>query len=232
MNSERRPQAMLAGSAVLVLTFLAVLPGAAGEKARPNEGTCAGSPLMAELDRAPAAALLRLYGYDLRDPWTCTPIASDLAPRAQLLRFNKISANDDDHTAFTVVKAAGPQSLWIIPTTSGMLTAPEVENDPHNRAAFNAVLGGMPRPPSSTAEWDSLARFYLAVVGHAEAFLLKPEEGASTGCASGSDCSLSFADRAPQVTGPYWKWTVTFERAAKGGVRLADADAELVSGSR
>jgi hypothetical protein len=184
---------------------------------------------VAQLDTPSGEALLSLYGYNLREPWACTSIASPLALGAQVLRFRRISATDHDATAFTVVKLAGEESLWIIPTVSGMLRVSGVESDPHNLAAFNAVLRSMPRAPSSTADWDALARLYLTVVGHAEVFPVKDHDGALAACGAQRECSLSFSDREPQATRSYWKWTVTFDGSAKGAIRLTDVTAELVS---
>ena len=187
---------------------------------------------MAELDKASGEALLSLYGYNLRETWACTSIASALAPGTQVLRFRRISTATDVATAFTVVKVAGEQSFWIIPTASGMLRVSGVESDPHNLAAFNALLRSIPKPPSRTADWEALARLYLAVVGHEVAFPLKTEGGVSAACGTQNECSLSFADRAPQAARSYWKWTVTFDGTAKGAITLTDATAELLSAAQ
>lgn len=197
-----------------------------------RSATCAESPLFAELDSPSGKALLKLYGFDLRETWACTPIRSALAPRVQLLRFRRLSAATEEATAFTVLKAAGAQTVWIIPTASGMLRVSGVESDPHNIAAFNALLRSMPKPMSSTADWEALARLYLAVVGHAEVFPLKAEGGAPATCGAQGECSLSFADRAPQGARSYWKWTVTFDRVGEDSITLTDAAAELVSATQ
>jgi hypothetical protein len=217
---------------LLLMALLAVSSASDGSLGQAGTVTCAESPLFAELDSPSGKALLTLYGFDLGEAWACTPIRSALAPRMQLLRFRRLSAATEEATAFTVLKAAGAQTLWIIPTASGMLRVSGVESDPHNIAAFNALLRSMPKPASSTADWEALARLYLAVVGHAEVFPLKTEGGASATCGAQGECSLSFADRAPQAARSYWKWTVTFDRIGEGPIKLTDATAELVSAAQ
>jgi hypothetical protein len=210
---------------LVVTAALAISPAHESERDRPARSLCAASPLVEQLDATSGQQLLSLYGYDLRELWACTSIPSPRAPGAQILRFKRISTNDDDHTAFTVLKPAGSPSFWIIPTTSGMLSVRSV-GDPHNRAAFNALLRSMPGTPSSAADWEALARLYLAVVEGGEAVLLKIEDGA---CAAQGDCSLSFADRVPRKGLGYWKRTVSFDRIGRGAVTLRDTEEELVS---
>jgi hypothetical protein len=217
---------------LVLMVLLTVSSASDGSLGHARTVTCTESPLLAELDSPSGKALLTLYGFDLGETWACTPIRSALAPRAQLLRFRRLSEATAEATAFTVLKTAGAQTLWIIPTATGMLRVAGVESDPHNIAAFNALLRSMPKPTSSTTDWEALARLYLAVVGHAEVFPLKTEGGAPATCGAQGECSLSFADRAPQAAHSYWKWTVTFDRLGKGPIRLTDATAELVSATQ
>jgi hypothetical protein len=210
---------------LLLTVSVGVSPASEAGRDRPARSLCTASPLVDQLDTASGQELLALYGYDLRELWACTSIPSPQEPGAQILRFKRISTNDHDGTAFTVLKPAGWPSFWIIPTTSGMLMVKSVD-DPHNRAAFNALLRSMPRTPSSAADWEALARFYLTVVGRGEAVLLRIEDGA---CGGQGDCSLSFADRVPGKGLGYWKWTVSFDRTGKGAVTLRDTEEELVS---
>lgn len=214
-----------------LLTLMALLAPLAwrGGHVRPaRTATCAESPLLAELHSASGKALLRLYGYDLQEVWVCTPIRSALAPTAQTLHFGRVSTHDDEYTAFTVLKAADVQAIWVVPTNSGMLRVPGAECDRHNMAAFNAVLRSMPRRPSKPAEWEALARLYLAVVGRPEVFSLVAAEANSTTCGAQGECELSFADRAPDPSGGYWRFTVSFEAGLHDAPRLSDVTAELV----
>ena len=125
------------------------------------------------------------------------------------------------------MKVGGGAQIWVIPTESGMLEVPNVESDPHNLAAFNALLSSLPKAPSGSAEWNAVGKLYMTLVGHTGAV---PIESQPTPCTPDGECTLTFADRVPHVKQPYTKWTLTFSAASGSSpVRIDDAAREVVS---
>ena len=192
--------------------------------------SCADSPLLAELSKASGTAILSSYGYHLNEPWGCTKIESPWAAGASLLYFRKISSRTDDATAFSVMKVAGNPQIWVIPTESGMLELPNVDSDPHNLAAFNALLGSLPKQPSGQVEWNAFGQLYMVLLGHTGAVAIEPQPPQRSPCSTEGECTLAFADRAPHAKEPFTRWTLTF-RIASGAnpPRLTDAAREVVS---
>ena len=194
--------------------------------------SCVNSPLLTELSKAPGAAILSSYGYNLHEPWACTKINSPWATKSTLLHFQRVTAQSDDATAFSLMKVAGIAHIWVIPTEVGMLEAPHAESDPHNLAAFNALLHTLSKAPSSAADWNGIGKLYMALLGHKEAIPVEAETSNRTPCSSDGDCSVAFADRLPRANEAYTKWTLTFS-APSGTTRLklADASREVVQPS-
>jgi len=194
------------------------------EAQKPSESTCGGSAVLAWLSKGQGAALLKSYGYDLQEPWACAKVESAWAPQATILRFRKITVQSDDHTAFSVVKSPLLNYLWVIPTTTGMLDVAHAESDPHNVAAFNALLV-VHKGPVDRSGWLEAGRLYMALMGHNAAFPVRNE----TGVCSGNECSVAFSDR-PVVSGEaYNKWTLTFTRPTNGQTgRLTDVSRETI----
>lgn len=213
--------------------FLLLLSLSAGAQrkhvgASPSRSSCGGSPLLADLSKGAGASLLKAYGYDLREPWTCTKIESAWASGATILRFQKITVQSDDQTAFSVVKVPASEHVWVIPTATGMLEVSHSENDPHNLATFSALLR-LHKGPVDAAGWLEAGKLYMAILGHKEAVPMKAEPGDADPCSSGDECSVSFSDR-PVVAGEaYNKWTLTFTAPSKGQpVTLTDVSKETV----
>lgn len=166
--------------------------------------------------------------YHLNEPWECTRIESSWAVGASLLHFRKISAQTDDATAFSVMEVAGVTQIWVIPTESGMLEAPNVESDPHNLAAFNALLRSLPKPPSGPVEWNAVGKLYMTLLGHTGAVLIEPLPGEPGTCSADGECTVAFSDRTPHAKEPYTKWTLTFSVAnGSNPARLTDAAREI-----
>ena len=197
-----------------------------------NASPCANSPLLAELIKAPAAAIPSSYGYDLHEPWACTKINSPWGIESTLLHFQRVTAQGDDSTAFTVMKVAGISYIWVIPTEVGMLEAPHSENDPHNIAAFNALLGSFSKMPSSAADWNAIGKLYMSMLGHQEVVPVEADTSHQNPCGSDGNCFISLTDRTPHANEPYTKWTLTFS-GPSGRVRLklTDASREVVQRS-
>lgn len=93
---------------------------------------CGGSSLLVTLSKGAGANLLKKYGYNLCEPWTCSKIESSWTAGATISRFQKITVQSDDHAAFSVAKVPGFRSVWVIPTATGMLEVAHAESDPHN----------------------------------------------------------------------------------------------------
>jgi hypothetical protein len=201
-----------------LLLFLPIVIYGQSERLPPvdaNVTSCLGLPLLAELTRTSGAAILSSYGYDLHAPWSCTRIDSPWAAGSSLLHFQKVSAQTDDATAFSVMRVAGNAYIWVIPTESGMLEAPNVESDPHNLAAFNALLGILAKAPSSLVEWNSVGKLYMVLIGHKGVVPMKSEQDSNNPCDSNGECALEFADGSHVANGPYTKWTLTFSAASR-----------------
>jgi len=152
------------------------------------------------------------------------------AAGASLLHFEKASAQTDDFTSFSVMKVPGIAQIWVIPTGSGMLEAPHVYSDPHNLAAFNALLRSLPKRKPGETDWITVGRLYLAMVGHSKVISLCTPEGQPSPCSVGGDCVVAFSDRTPHAREGYVKWALTFEAADQSNpVRLDDVSREVVS---
>lgn len=191
--------------------------------------SCAGSPLLAELGQSSGTAILKPYGYDIHEPWSCTKIESPWSAGASILRFQKVSAQSDEATAFSVIKVSGSSYIWVMPTGIGMLEVPHAESDPHNLAAFNALLGNLAKGPSSAADWNAIGELYMALLGHKETVAIGAEQGSQSPCNSDGDCSVAFADRPPRANEPYTKWTLTFSAPFRTmRLKLTDASREVV----
>jgi hypothetical protein len=191
--------------------------------------SCAGSPLLSELSKASGTAILSLYGYHLNEPWHCTKIESPWTAGARMLHFRRMSAQLDESTAFSVMEVTGVKQIWVIPTASGMLEAPNLVSDPHNVAAFNALLRSLPKAPSGLVEWNAVGRLYMALLGQTEVIPIESLPGRPGSCSADGECTVAFSDRTLRAKEPYVKWTLTFSAASGSNpARLADAAREVV----
>jgi len=214
-----------------LLLLLSVYAGAQKPDGRTSsvpDNSCVESPLFDGLSKGTGASLLSAYGYDLRQLWACSKVGSSWAAGATILRFRKIAVQTDDQTAFSVVKVPGLEHIWVIPTDTGMLEVSNSENDPHNLAAFNALLR-LHKGPVDAAGWLEAGKLYMAIFGHNEAVPIKAEHGEADPCSLGDECSVAFSDR-PLVAGEaYNKWTPAFTAPSKGRpVTLTDVSKETV----
>lgn len=195
--------------------------------------SCAQSPVLAQLSKGSGAAVLSSYGYNLREPWACTRIESPWVTGSVLLRFKKVSAQTDDQTAFSVLKVSGIDHLWIIPTGTGMLEVPDAESDPHNIAAFNALLSSLRKPPLSPSDWEGVGKLYMTMLGHREAVQVTPEASDTGVCNGEGECTVAFSDRPVRAGEPFNKWTLVFTPASGAKpAMLEEATRETVPGSR
>jgi hypothetical protein len=193
----------------------------------PSGSSCVSSQLLTDLSKGTGASLLRAFGYDLREPWTCTKIESSWATGATILRFQKLTAQTDDQTAFSVVKVSSLQHIWVIPTETGMLEVSHSETDPHNMAAFNALLR-LRKGPVDAAGWLEAGKLYMAILGHKDVMPFKAQPADAYPCTS-HECSVSFSDRPIVESEPYNKWTLAFTARVQGKpVTLTDVSRETV----
>jgi hypothetical protein len=214
---------------LLLLTMVARGQTGGASSADFKTASCVGSPLLAELSQGAGAEILKPYGYDFHEPWSCTKIDSPWVAGSSLLRFQRVTAQSDDATAFSVVKVSGSSYIWVIPTETGMLEVPHAESDPHNFAAFNALLGTLVKGPSSLAEWNAVGKLYMVLLGHKEAVPMKPKLGSSGPCDSDGECALAFADGLHGPNEPYTKWTLTLSAPNRSRpFRLVDASKEVI----
>lgn len=216
----------------LAIPLLFLSLHAQGQKARvvqAETASCVNSPLLAELSKGSGTSLLSSYGYNLHEPWACTKISSSWAGESTLLHFQKVTAQSDDVTAFSVLKVAGAAHIWVIPTGDGMLEAPHAESDPHNLAAFNALLQSLCKAPTGAADWIAIGKLYMTLLGHKEALPVEAETGNPNPCSSEGDCSVAFADRVPHAHEPYTKWTLNFVAPRSSNpARIIDGTREVV----
>jgi hypothetical protein len=216
---------------LLVHLLLCIPAVSQKQQAKPVGTSCVDSPLLAELGQATGAAVLGSYGYSLREPWSCTRIESLWAGGSTLLHFQRVTAQSDDATAFSVLKVLGINHIWVVPTETGMLEVSHAESDPHNIAAFNALLASLQKSPSAPSEWNEIGKLYMALLGHPEAILIANQSDGDGSCNSEGDCEVLFSDRQVRPGQPFVKWTLLFSRASKEKhVLLDEAKKETVAG--
>jgi hypothetical protein len=173
-------------------------------------GTCQESRLFADLIKQEGITLLGAYGYDLlKELWVCTKIESPLSKGATILQFNKADFSGGQ-LGFSVMKVPGMEHIWIIPTQIGMLEVPHLESDPHNLAAFNALLKIIPKGRLNATGWLEIGKLYMAILGYKEVVPIRTESGDSNPCSSCNECSLSFSVGPVVKDEPYDKWTLIF----------------------
>jgi len=183
--------------------------------------------------RGEQMGVLRTYGYNIdRELWSCDEIESNWTGENRVLVFQSIATTSDDQSAFSVVQLRKSPYLWVIPLFDHSRECPGLENDPHNIAAFNALLRSLPTNPSRPADWSGLGKLYLALLGHKEAVAIDKNSANRNPCNSGGECTLAFADRVPRAKEPYVRWTLVFT-AANGSapVRIAYAKRDVVPGA-
>ncbi len=223
----RRLNIQVAAATVLLVTVTATAQQPK-QPARDAE-SCARSALLSELMRKPDAEILRSYGYDLGKPWTCVKLR---APSTNLvvLRFRNISAGTDDLTMFSVMNVSGSPYLWVVPNYNGMTAPGHVESDPHNIAAFNALLRSLPKKPSNSDDWRELGLLYMAfVVGEDKPISLQEDSSRVSSDDAAQSRVVTFADRAPQANEAYVKWTISFRVSDNSHPpRLVEVEREVV----
>lgn len=178
---------------------------------------CEKLPTIRELTSKETKRVLAAFGYNLRQPYDCTKLASRWYGTSMVLLFRSVPTRLDDQTNFSVVFTSSPHEIWVLPIASGMVEYPRVESDPHNLAAFNALLAGQ-TVPTTDPEWISLARSYLAIIGHEKAMVLP-----QVSC-TGGECTVELSEQqSPQVL---IQWALSFNKTGRTA-RLQDVSREL-----
>lgn len=77
---------------VVLLSLCCRVQGQKGQVANAGDISCKGSPLLAELTRAPGSRVLSSYGYDLNAGWECARIESPWITGATMLQFRKVGS--------------------------------------------------------------------------------------------------------------------------------------------
>ena len=180
---------------------------------------CGKLPTIRELTTPETKRVLVAFGYNLRQPYDCTKVTSRWYGESTVLSFRSVPTRLDDQTIFSVAFTPDSRGLWILPIASGMVEYPRDETDPHNLAAFNALLA-VQKVPSTEPEWFSLARSYLALIGHEKA-ALSPK----VSCARG-ECSVELSEQ--QSPESLIQWTLSFDTSRRSA-RLQDVSREVLS---
>jgi hypothetical protein len=199
--------------------LLLLTPIAYGQTEKPSSSDikiqqCTGSPFLDELYGGKGVAVLKAYGYDLHTPWNCTTIDSPWTSGSSLLHFQIVTAEDDEFTSFSVINVNGSSYFWVLPTGTGMLEVSHMDGDPHNIAAFNALLSNLAKRPSSLADCDTLEGLYMVLIDHKGAVAMRPAHGSSDPCDADGDCTLAFS-YPHNKTEAYRQWTVTFKAPSR-----------------
>jgi hypothetical protein len=109
-----------------------------------------------------------------------------------------------------------------------MLDVSHSENDPHNLAAFNALLR-LHKGPVDAAWWWEAGKLYMSILGRKGAVPIKAEPGDADSCSSDNECSISFSDRPIHAGEAYNKWTLAFTVPSKSQLMmLTDVSKETV----
>lgn len=178
---------------------------------------CGKLPTIRELTSPETKRVLAAFGYNLRQPYDCTKLNSRWYGASTVLSFRSVPTRLDDQTKFAVVFSSGSHEIWVLPIASGMVEYPHVESDPHNLAAFNALLA-VQKMPSTEPEWVSLARSYLALIGHEKAVLSPKVSGV------GGECTVELSEQ--QSPESLIQWTLSFDTSERSA-RLQDVSREV-----
>jgi hypothetical protein len=179
--------------------------------------SCGKLPTMRELTTPETKSVLAAFGYNLRQPYDCARLTSRWYGASTVLSFRSVPRRLDDETKFAVVFTS--REIWVLPIASGMVEYPRVESDPHNLAAFNALLA-VQKVPSSAPEWISLAHSYLALIGHEKTALSPKVSG------TGGEYTVELTE--PQSPDSLIQWTLSFDISDRS-VRLQDVSREVQS---
>jgi hypothetical protein len=118
------------------------------------------------VDRPEVAELFGRYRYAWRGTrWQFCEIISPLIHRYAIFWFFA-SEGLDDYSELTLLVNRESGQLHLIPIQNhSMVEYPKVEDDPHNIAIFNTLMGAEAMHPASATDWLQSALLYLNLIG-------------------------------------------------------------------
>lgn len=217
------------------------------EKVPDVESTkCSNEELVHIVHSPSTASLLGNFDLDTRKGiWLCTLLKSQLLSHGNVFLMRRISAQVDDGDSIALLSLRSEPRMWVIPISSGMLEYPNVPNDSHNRAAFNALLAENGLRARSPETWTSLAILYLNMTGNevhvrdwkahgqtiqglisSPVFFRKKSLHPEVTC-EGDECNVTISDtQATSVTQKVTIWELTFSMKKGQAARLDDVQRE------
>ena len=123
-------------------------------------------PAVGELLESPdTRAFLEAFEYNIDEvAMVCATLKSAWL-RTDLVLSLRHARGLDDYQEVTLVRTSSEPKLWLIPITDGMICKPSLEVDPHNLAAFNALLRDNGIRTSTAEDLTSLSLLYVNMVG-------------------------------------------------------------------
>jgi len=199
------------------------------------------------VDAAVTASVLGDYGFDIRGGiWECSSLQTPWLRSGKVLVLRTIPIQTDTGENVTLLSVAHEPHLWVIPVSSGMVGYPNVPDEIHNRAAFNAMLAENRVLPPTPEMWVSLGIFYLNMVGiqihvadwtaHGEmvhglanspSFFHKRSLQPSVDCVD-EQCTVTINDtRVTSVTQNLTTWVLSFSSDKSRVIRLDGVEHEV-----
>jgi hypothetical protein len=128
---------------------------------------CAQEPANSLLDSKYIHDLLKHFDFNIGELDECKMLRSEWLKSSNilLLRGDRPEATDSAWRV-TLIQLKSQPNLWVIPVTHGMVGEPRIADEPHNRAAFNALIEENHIVPDTPEMWTSLALFYLGMTGN------------------------------------------------------------------
>lgn len=210
-------------------------------------GTCSDQDQSQIVYSSLTASVLQDYGLDIREGiWRCIRLRTPWLQMGKVFSLQSISAQVDTGENITILSLEREPRLWVIPVSSGMVGYPNMPDEIHNRAAFNALLAENDIRPQTPEMWTSLAMLYLNMVGiemhvadwkaHGETihglssspnFFHKKSLLPTVECA-GEQCTVIINDtRGTSVTQKLTTWALTFTTTKKQAPRLDGVEQEV-----
>lgn len=176
---------------------------------------------------------------------SCKTFQTDWLRTGVILSLHGLSVGEtDSNKDLTLIQLENEPRLWVIPISYGMIEVRNLVEDPHNLAAFNALIEENHVSPRTPEMWTSLALFYMNIVGNEihtsvrtaygesvpglllQAPFLKSARLLPSVACKKDECEVTINDtRFAKTTQSYTAWTLTFS-TADDKVRLQYVDRE------
>lgn len=193
-----------------------------------------------------AVTLLMNYGFNLNQGiWTCKRLQAQWLHNGTVLALHMISQKVDTGADVTLLAVSREPRLWVVPVSSGMIQYPNLSDEIHNKAAFNALIAENEILSLNPERWLSLALYYMNMVGvevhivdwkaHGETIYGltgSPEFFHKKGLTptvlwADDQCTVTISDtRTTAVTQTFTVWTLSFSKS-KAGIRLDDVEHKI-----